>query len=336
MSNINYRDRARNRWGQVLMNRFVSTRRLKYNALHLDGIYGRTSRKRARVCRYYLGLTSDIDHASSDLTDEFIRLLKDPRSVPHGWSAAKNRQRLKNAGNRQRERQAALTNRWGQILMNRYTSSRKLGYRNIREDGDWGNASRKRAKTCRYFMGLTGDIIHASGDLTESFINLLKKPTSIPPGWYGERNKRRITRAGLRQRARRKWLAQQQGSGDFSTALGYPHWGGSAHAVRRTQHIPPKAGAPLTSAKRARNHPLSLSNPGSDHNEANRSAYAHDYATFRGSGIATAIRRYWGNYAPASGTYAGYYVRVNGSIFRLQTLWAVSGHFNHVHHGARR
>lgn len=95
-------------------------------------------------------------------------------------------------------------------------------------------------------------------------------------------------------------------------------------------------GVPVSSLKRAANHPLSISNPSSDHNEANTSAYAADGATFNGAPVAHEVARALGISGYSTGNYTGYTITRSGNSFRVQILWAVSGHFDHVHVGIRR
>jgi hypothetical protein len=94
-------------------------------------------------------------------------------------------------------------------------------------------------------------------------------------------------------------------------------------------------GAWISSRKRPSSHPLSEQNPSSDHNEANENAYAIDFATFNGSRLAHAIARKLGISNYSTGNFAGYTVQRGGATFRVQILWAVAGHFNHVHLGVR-
>jgi hypothetical protein len=92
----------------------------------------------------------------------------------------------------------------------------------------------------------------------------------------------------------------------------------------------------ISSRKRSPTDPLSISNPGSDHNEANTTAYAWDIATFSGVPIAFAVAKALGISGYSTGNYNPYYISRNGLTFRVQILWAVSGHFNHVHVGIKR
>ena len=97
-----------------------------------------------------------------------------------------------------------------------------------------------------------------------------------------------------------------------------------------------KYGVPITSRKRAANHPLSIANPSSDHNRANRTADAIDLGTVDGSPVAYAIAHSLGISGYSTGNYNSYYIERAGKTFRIQILWAVSGHYDHVHVGVRR
>jgi hypothetical protein len=91
----------------------------------------------------------------------------------------------------------------------------------------------------------------------------------------------------------------------------------------------------VSSTKRHHSHRLSRSNPGSDHNTANRSAYAHDWPAYgrRGDQLATAAGRHFG--VRRIGSYASFHVRRGGRVYRCQLLWRVRGHYDHNHMGAR-
>lgn len=118
-----------------------------------------------------------------------------------------------------------------------------------------------------------------------------------------------------------------------------PAWGGSRGAAEWIlQKVSQKGSVPpISSRKRAANHYLSLSNPGSDHNERNTTAYAIDFATYDGAGFALRLADSigWNNYR--TGNYESYYWNApDGNRYRVQILWGVEGHWNHVHLGVRR
>lgn len=114
-------------------------------------------------------------------------------------------------------------------------------------------------------------------------------------------------------------------------------WGGSK-SIADNEVIPvaKKYGLPITSLKRAANHPLSIANPGSDHNEANTTAYAVDFGTFDGAPAGYAIAKALGIRGWSPGSYTGHYIERSGRVFRIQILWGVAGHHDHLHVGIRR
>ena len=97
-------------------------------------------------------------------------------------------------------------------------------------------------------------------------------------------------------------------------------------------------GFSISSRKRDASHYLSQQNPSSDHNTANTNAYAHDIPAVgdeNGIPIAEAYHKRLGLNEPlAIGTY-NYYTSRKYPGYRFQILWNVSGHYDHVHVGAR-
>ena len=113
-------------------------------------------------------------------------------------------------------------------------------------------------------------------------------------------------------------------------------WAGTKSII--TNEVLPVArryGVPVTSRKRAADHPLSIANPSSDHNRANRDAFATDFGTVDGAPLAFAIAHALGITGYSTGNFVGYYIQRNGRAFRVQILWAVAGHFDHVHVGIK-
>lgn len=111
-------------------------------------------------------------------------------------------------------------------------------------------------------------------------------------------------------------------------------WAGTMSIVE--QEVVPvygKNGVPVTSRKRAADDPLSVDNPGSDHNMANTSAYAADGGTFSGAETAGDVAKALGISNYSTGNYTTYTISRAGKTFGVQILWAVEGHFNHVHTG---
>lgn len=113
------------------------------------------------------------------------------------------------------------------------------------------------------------------------------------------------------------------------------HWGGSQELLEPTVPTAIKHGGWPSSRKRAANHPLSISNPGSDHNTRNKLSYAIDFATFKGAPVARAVGRQLGIRHVVIGSYQRYTVHQFGATYSVQLLWAVQGHYDHEHTGAR-
>jgi hypothetical protein len=114
-------------------------------------------------------------------------------------------------------------------------------------------------------------------------------------------------------------------------------WGGTQSIVE-LEVIPvgQKYGAPVTSLKRAASHPLTIANPSSDHSALATEAYAVDFGTHDGAPIGYAVASALGIRGWTPGSYTGYYIERAGKIFRVQILWAVPGHYDHLHVGVRR
>jgi hypothetical protein len=71
----------------------------------------------------------------------------------------------------------------------------------------------------------------------------------------------------------------------------------------------------------------------SDHLTTNRRAFAADYPTTNGGGLARQIAGRLGIRGYQPGTYTKYPVVIGGRRFRAQILWGVEGHGDHVHVG---
>jgi hypothetical protein len=119
-----------------------------------------------------------------------------------------------------------------------------------------------------------------------------------------------------------------------------PHaWGGSGTIIDLfvTPFMLKQPGIErISSRKRAPTHPESVKNPSSDHNEANTLACAGDYPTTSGEAAARALAAAMGNPGWRPGSYDTFNVQVGGHRFRVQILWAVEGHWDHVHCGVSR
>jgi len=75
---------------------------------------------------------------------------------------------------------------------------------------------------------------------------------------------------------------------------------------------------------------------GGDHDPGVLNAFAEDFPTFSGANFARAVAAKLGSPGGGVGTYSFIYFNWRGVRVRVQVLWAVAGHFNHVHIGARR
>ena len=119
-----------------------------------------------------------------------------------------------------------------------------------------------------------------------------------------------------------------------NTSSGSPHWGGTAAVFKQFIHpFMRRFGLEAGSQKRSPSDPLSIANPGSDHNEANTRAYATDYGTSSGGSAADALGRALGRPGSSSGTYGRITFSAGGQRFSAQILWAVENHYDHVHVG---
>lgn len=116
-------------------------------------------------------------------------------------------------------------------------------------------------------------------------------------------------------------------------------WGGSEGVADTAKRIAKRMGLPVTSQKRTLAETLRVgSTTASDHYVGNRTAFAVDFGVSgsRGDTFARALCKAYGIPTSAIGTFNGYYRRYDGVTFRLQLLWRVSGHYDHVHIGIRR
>lgn len=116
-----------------------------------------------------------------------------------------------------------------------------------------------------------------------------------------------------------------------------PAWNFSEAAMDEVQRKAGLPRPPISSEKRAANHPLSISNPGSDHNTANTSSYARDYATFDGCSYAQRLAARAAGQA-VCGTWGNGSYHTHEKTFNQQIIWNApdGSHRDHVHHGMRR
>lgn len=113
-----------------------------------------------------------------------------------------------------------------------------------------------------------------------------------------------------------------------------PYEGAKSVAREIEAVVERKRGECSGSEKRAATHPLSLSNPGSDHNEANRDAYAIDFLLVDDYEMATIIAAHFG--VDWAGDYSNFYVERGGRTFRVQLIAGTHGTGPHFHEGVRR
>ena len=114
-------------------------------------------------------------------------------------------------------------------------------------------------------------------------------------------------------------------------------WSGTKSIIdREVVPVAKRYGVPTTSRKRAVDDPLTIANPSSDHSAAATDAYAIDFGTWQGAALAYSIAHALGIRPYSTGNDTSHYIERAGRRFRVQILWAVSGHYDHVHVGIRR
>ena len=117
-------------------------------------------------------------------------------------------------------------------------------------------------------------------------------------------------------------------------------WGGSKNVANAAKKIAASMGIPITSQKRGPDKSTSVgSSPSSDHHTRNKTAFAVDFgvAGARGDRLARAIAKKYGIPPRNIGTRKNHFIKVGGARrYRLQLLWRVPDHFDHVHLGIRR
>jgi peptidoglycan hydrolase-like protein with peptidoglycan-binding domain len=134
-----------------------------------------------------------------------------------------------------------------------------------------------------------------------------------------------------------KGKVEKPGAGGPISAGG--GWGGSANVANAAKRIAASMGIPITSQKRNLAQTIAAgSSTASDHYTGNKTAFAVDFgvAGARGDQLARAIARKYGIPLSNIGTFNGHIIRVGGANYRLQLLWRVADHFDHVHLGIRR
>jgi peptidoglycan hydrolase-like protein with peptidoglycan-binding domain len=127
------------------------------------------------------------------------------------------------------------------------------------------------------------------------------------------------------------------GGGGNVTAGG--GWGGSQGVANTAKRIAAAMGAPVTSQKRNLADTIRVgSSTASDHYTGNTTAFAVDFGVSgsRGDELARRIAKAYGVSTGLIGTFNSAYINVKGVRYRVQILWRVAGHFDHVHVGIRR
>lgn len=129
---------------------------------------------------------------------------------------------------------------------------------------------------------------------------------------------------------RDKWERKAE-QAKFNASPGAPHWGGARDFF--DVFIYPLASKMAMGADyddKEFGHA-----PGGDHDPTVTVAFAEDFPTFSGAAFANAIGKKFGR-SSSVGTYDFITYKWQGYTWRIQILWAVEGHFNHVHIGVRR
>ena len=93
--------------------------------------------------------------------------------------------------------------------------------------------------------------------------------------------------------------------------------------------------APVTSRKRAANHPLSIGNPGSDHSGQNKLADAVDFGIAEAHSLKNEISRKLGGPAQLA-DFGSFTTRRNGQSYRVQIIAGTHGTGPHLHVGVKR
>ena len=116
-------------------------------------------------------------------------------------------------------------------------------------------------------------------------------------------------------------------------------WGGSEGVADNAKRIAGRMGIPITSQKRTLADTIRVgSSTSSDHYTGNTTAFAVDFgvAGSAGTTLARRIAKVYGIPTSNIGTFNFAYIRASGRTYRVQLLWQVSGHYDHVHLGIRR
>jgi len=130
----------------------------------------------------------------------------------------------------------------------------------------------------------------------------------------------------LKEWKRLRYIPRASGEGD---------WAGSESVAREIEALVTKKRGDVTgSQKRAASDPLSIANPGSDHNAANTTAYAIDFLLANDYEMASMIAAHFD--VDWAGDYSDFYVVRGGHTFRIQIIAGQHGTGPHLHVGIRR
>ncbi len=208
---------------------------------------------------------------------------------------------------------------------------RGFPWRKVPVDGVRGPETHRAAGMAAWLQGFSSDAVRAiyNGKINRWRFFVLTHQWARTAAMK-QRDQNRRDRARKLIEAHK---ADQAGVQFKGTSPGDPHWSGSRYVIE--EKVIPVAydlGVPVTSLKRYD----TLGNPSSDHYVGNITAYAADLGTYSGEALANAIAKSLGIEGYSTGNYNSYYVTFGGMTFRVQILWAVSGHYDHVHVGVRR
>lgn len=175
---------------------------------------------------------------------------------------------------------------------------------------DWAGDPNYQENITRNYEGLDVKNLPAGPKAKARFLQLVERGKAM--GVYGVPGK---------QAKIKTFPGAGEGRGD---------WSGMEYILEKAGK-----GIDISSRKRSASDPLSISNPGSDHNEANTTAYALDLPATGEAGreIAETMHKRLGLKEPlAIGTY-NWYTSSKYPNTRYQVLWEVEGHYDHVHVG---
>lgn len=149
-----------------------------------------------------------------------------------------------------------------------------------------------------------------------------------------KRERKHATVAEQHLAGAKRWLEQAR---QKLAALEDGHlWGGSRAVTNEVVRIV-NGRAVVTSRKRAATDPLSLANPGSDHNEANMTADAVDFAIANAHTLKNEIaERLTRGRVKTLEDYGTFTVTRNGGEYRVQIIAGTHGTGPHLHVGVKR